>query len=156
MCGSIAAVTEMKDWRDWHAPYADDTSALSRRLRLVQRHIGEWLDERLESSLRVVSVCAGQGNDLVGVLARRSDAGRVRAELIEKDSRNVAAAREAVATAGLAGITVTCADAGDFAAYRAAAPAELVLLAGVLGNISDQDVRATINAVPRLSAPGLR
>jgi hypothetical protein len=147
-------VTETKDWHDWHSPYGDVTSALSRRLRLVQRHIDEWLDERPEPSLRVVSVCAGQGTDLVGVLARRSDAGRVRAELIEKDSRNVAAARAGVAAAGLGGITVTCADAGDFAAYRAAVPADLVLLAGVLGNISDEDVRATINAVSRLCAQG--
>jgi hypothetical protein len=30
----------------------------------------------------------------------------------------------------------------------------LVVLAGVLGNISDQDVRATIAAMPRLCAPG--
>ena len=147
-------MTETKDWHGWHSPYADDTSALSRRLRLVRRHIDEWLDERPESLLRVVSVCAGQGHDLLGVLARRSDAGRVRAELIEKDSRNVAAARASVAAAGLAGITVTCADAGDFAAYRSAVPADLVLLAGVLGNISDEDVRATITAVSRLCARG--
>jgi hypothetical protein len=144
----------MKDWHEWHSPYGDDTSALSRRLRLVQRHIGDWLDERPESSLRVISVCAGQGHDLVGVLARRPDADRVRAELIEKDVRNVAAARAGVAAARLSGITVRCADAGDFAAYRAAVPADLVLLAGVLGNISDEDVQATINAMPRLCAPG--
>lgn len=147
-------MTETKDWHDWHSPYADETSALSQRLRLVQRHISDWLDERPESALRVVSVCAGQGHDLIGVLARRSDADRVRAELIEKDSRNVAAARAGVAAAGLAGITVTCADAGDFAAYRAAVPADLVLLAGVLGNISDEDVQATITAASRLCAPG--
>ena len=42
------AVTEMKDWHEWHARYAEDTSALSRRLRLVQRHIDGWLDERPE------------------------------------------------------------------------------------------------------------
>jgi hypothetical protein len=48
---------------------------LSQRLRLVQRHIDDWLDERPESLLQVVSVCAGQGNDLIGVLARRSDSG---------------------------------------------------------------------------------
>jgi len=147
-------VGERTDWHDWHLPYGDETSALSRRLRLVQGHIEGWLDERPESSLRVVSVCAGQGIDLLGVLARRSDAGRVRAVLIEKDPRNVAAARDGVAAAGLRGITVRCADAGDFAAYRDAVPADLVLLAGVLGNISDRDVRATIAAAPRLCAPG--
>jgi hypothetical protein len=77
----------------------------------------------------------------------------VRAELIEYDPRNVAAAREGIAAAGLDGITATHADAGDFAAYRTAAPADLVVLAGVLGNISDGDVQATINALPRLCAP---
>lgn len=147
-------MTEKTDWQEWHSAYADDTSALSRRLRLVQRHIAAWLDERPEPLLRVVSVCAGQGVDLVGVLARRSDRDRVHAELIEADIRNVAAARKAVAVAGLSTITVTCADAGDFAAYRAAVPADLVLLAGVLGNISDQDVAATIAAMPRLCAQG--
>jgi len=147
-------MTGTKDWHDWHSPYADDMSALSRRLRLVQQHLDDWLDHRPEPSLRIVSVCAGQGNDLVGVLARRSDTDRVRAELFEKDPRNVAAARERVAASGLAGITVTCADAGDFATYHTAIPADLVLLAGVLGNISDQDVRATITALPRLCAPG--
>jgi hypothetical protein len=74
-------------------------------------------------------------------------------ELIENDPRNMAAAREGAAAAGLDGITVTCADAGDFAAYRTATPADLVLLAGVPGNISDQDVRATITVLPRLCAP---
>jgi hypothetical protein len=153
MCGSITPVAETTDWHEWHSRYADNTSTLSQRLRLVQRHIDDWLDERPESSLRVVSVCAGQGHDLIGVLARRPDAGRVRAELIEQDPRNVAVAREGAAAAGLAGITVTCADAGDFAAYQTATPADLVLLAGVLGNISDQDVQATITALPRLCAP---
>jgi hypothetical protein len=147
-------VTATTDWHDWHEPYADETSPLSRRLRLVRRQLGAWLDERPEPALRVVSVCAGQGHDLIGVLAARPDAGRVRAELIENDARNVAAARAAVAAAGLGGITVTQADAGDFAAYRRAVPADLVLLAGVLGNISDADVRATIDALPRLCAPG--
>jgi hypothetical protein len=74
----------------------------------------------------VVRVCAGQGSDLIGVLARRPDAGRVRAELIKKDPRNVAACPQGrAAAAGLGGITVTCADAGDVAAYRIAIPADL-------------------------------
>ena len=64
------------------------------------------------------------------------------------------AARESFAAAELSGITITCADAGDFAAYRSAVPADLVLLAGVLGNISDHDVAATIAALPRLCAHG--
>ncbi|GAA2701220.1 hypothetical protein GCM10010429_04950 [Micromonospora olivasterospora] len=59
-----------KDWYDWRLPYADPGSPLARRLRLVQRHIASWLDERPDASLSVVSVCAGQGHDLLGVPGR--------------------------------------------------------------------------------------
>ncbi|MEU7584853.1 SAM-dependent methyltransferase [Micromonospora sp. NPDC049230] len=145
-------MTATRDWHDWHLPYGDDTSPLSRRLRLVQQHINDWLGHRSDSSLRAVSVCAGQGHDLIGAVAPRSDAYRVRAELIEYDARNVAAARMGIAAAKLTGFTVTQADAGDFAAYGTAAPADLVVLAGVLGNLSESDVRATIDALPRLCA----
>jgi len=55
--------------------------------------------------------------------------------------------------AGLTGVEVRCADAGDLEAYAGTVPADLVLLAGVLGNISDADVRATIAALPALAPP---
>jgi hypothetical protein len=37
-----------------------------------------------------------------------------------------------------------------------AVAADLLLLAGVFGNISDEDVRGTIHALPLLCAPGAR
>ncbi|MFI7596640.1 class I SAM-dependent methyltransferase family protein [Actinoplanes sp. NPDC049681] len=119
----------------------------------MQHHINRWLDERPEPSLTVVSACAGQGHDILEVLASRTDGGRVRALLIEYDVRNVIEARARAAAAGLTGVTVCCADAGDLSSYRGAVPADLVLLTGVLGNISDDDVRATIAALPQLCAP---
>jgi hypothetical protein len=149
----VTAATDWHDWHDWHEPYRDPGSPLSRRLRLVQQHINDWLDERPESSLRIVSICAGQGHDLLGVLTRRPDAARVGAELIEYDPRNVATAQATITAVGLRGVIAVHADAGDFAAYRTAAPADLILLAGVLGNINDSDVKATIGALPQLCAP---
>lgn len=143
-----------KDWYDWHRSYADPRSTLSRRLRVVQRHVVAWLDQRTDPSLTVVSVCAGQGHDLLQVLADRPDAGRVRARLIEYDPRNVAVARARITAAGISGVTVAHADAGDLASYSGAVPADLVLLAGVLGNISDAEVEATIATLPQLCATG--
>jgi hypothetical protein len=141
------------DWWGWHDSYADPGSPLAWRLRIVQRHLALWLDART-GPLNVVSMCAGQGHDLRGVLAGRADAGRVRATLIEYDPRNVAAARAAFTADGLDGVTVVEADAGDLASYRSAGPADLVLMAGVLGNISDADIRTTIGALPQLCAAG--
>jgi hypothetical protein len=147
-------VTAGKDWHAWHRPYADATSPLSRRLRLVQRHIASWLDDRPGEPLTVVSACAGQGHDLLGVLGTRADANRVRATLLEYDERNVAAAQAAVEQAALRDVTLVRANAGDRGAYVGAVPADLMLMAGVFGNVSDADVRGTISALPELCAAG--
>jgi len=145
-------VAVTKDWQAWHEPYADANSSLSRRLRLVRRHVGLWLDDRQGEALTAVSACAGQGHDLLGVLATRADAHRVRATLLEGDERNVAAAQ--TAAADLPNVRVLQVDAGDLAAYVGSVPADLVLMAGVFGNVSDADVYRTIEALPQLCASG--
>jgi hypothetical protein len=101
----------------------------------------------------VVSIRAGQGHDLRGALAGRSDAHRIRATQLEYDERNVGAARAAIAAAGLRRVAVRHADAGDLGSYAGAVPADLVLMAGVFGNIGDTDVHGTIAALPQLCAP---
>ncbi|MFC8847065.1 MULTISPECIES: SAM-dependent methyltransferase [unclassified Micromonospora] len=145
-------MTTGTDWRAWHEPYADEDSQLSRRLRLVRGAITAWLDERPGEPLTVVSACTGQGHDLVGALAGRADAARVRATLLENDPGNVTAARITAARAGLANATVRQADAGRLSSYAQAVPADLVLMAGVFGNIDDHDVRRTVAALPQLCA----
>ncbi|GAA3271864.1 SAM-dependent methyltransferase [Dactylosporangium vinaceum] len=143
-----------KDWAAWHAAYENPASDLSFRLRSVQAAIGAWLDSRTDPALRVVSICAGEGRDLLGVLAGRPDAGRVSARLVELDPRNAAAARARAAAAGLPSVEVVEADAGLFAAYAGAVPADLVIVVGVLGNMSQADALATIAALPALCAAG--
>ena len=141
------------DWHEWHEKYADPDSSRSHRLRAVQAQIGAWLDRRPEPSLRVVSICAGQGRDLLGALASRPDAGRVHGMLVELDPRNAAEARRRAST--LDGrLAVLEADAGDLRTYQGLVPADLVLLVGVLGNITDADVEHTVRSMPMLCADG--
>jgi hypothetical protein len=147
-------VASAPDWHAWHEAYDVEDSQLARRLRVVQGHIAAWLDERPHRPLRALSVCAGQGRDLLGVLAARSDGARVRAVLIEADERNAAAARRAALAAGLTGVEIRCADAGRLDGYAGAIPADLVLLCGVLGNVAAADVWRTIDALPALCASG--
>jgi len=59
-----------------------------------------------------------------------------------------------VRQAGLRQVEIVQADAGELSTYDGLVPADLVLLAGVFGNISDADVRRTIGALPQLCAPG--
>ncbi|MEH0936164.1 SAM-dependent methyltransferase [Micromonospora psammae] len=147
-------MTAQTHWQAWHEPYADETSPLSRRLRLVQQHIASWLDHRSGEGLTVVSACAGQGHDLIGVLASRADARRLHGTLLEYDAGNVAAAQAAADQAGLSNLVIKQADAGQLSSYVGAVPADLVLMVGVFGNISDADVKRTIAALPQLCAAG--
>jgi len=141
-------------WQRWHDAYADPTSSLSRRLRVVQDQVARWLDETAPRPVRVLSLCAGDGRDVLEVLATRTDVDRVTATLVELDSDLCARARGTAR--GMEGIEVLTADAGDLGAYADRPAADLVLLCGVLGNISDADVEHTIAALPSLCVPGAR
>lgn len=140
------------DWLDWHAPYADPTSPLSRRLAIVQQQLRQALPAVLERPLMVVSICAGQGHDLLGVLAEYPHADNVHARLVELDERNVQTARAHVAALALKHVEVIQGDAASLSAYEGAVPADIVLACGVFGNISDADIYRAIDALPQLCA----
>jgi hypothetical protein len=145
----------MTDWHAWHRGYDDPDSDLSRRRRSVQRQVAAWLDERSEPTLQVVSACSGNGLDLLEVLARRpGDGQRVRARLVETDDELADAAESYAAEHGLDQVDVHRADAGIGDTYLGAVPADLVMMCGVFGNISDDDIRRTVGALPSLCAPG--
>jgi hypothetical protein len=141
------------DWVAWHAAYEGDTP-LRRRLEIVQQRIRECLERAPSGPIRVVSVCAGQGRDLLGALADHPRRADVRARLVERDPANVAEARAAIRALGLSEIEVAETDAGTTDAYVGAVPADLVLVCGVFGNVTHPDIEATIAALPSLCAPG--
>jgi hypothetical protein len=127
---------------------------LERRLRCVQRQVSRWFDQRRRDQHRVLSVCAGQGRDLLEVMADRPDVDDMSAVLVELESVNVDAARRLAATVEGGRVEVITGDAGRLATYDGRVPADLVLMCGVFGNISDDDVRRTIAALPMLCAAG--
>jgi hypothetical protein len=139
-------------WVEWHDPYDDPDSPLSHRLRVVQQRIRETLDGQRAGPVRLISLCAGQGRDVIEVLAdhpRRSD---VDALLVDIETANIAVAAESIAAAGLTGVRGVVGDAADTTLYADVAPAEIVLVCGVFGNISDDDTAHTIEQLPALCA----
>jgi hypothetical protein len=145
--------TSTRDWVVWHDEYLDDESDLSRRLRVVQAEIRKALAAKPDGPFRAVSLCAGQGHDLIGVLAGDSRSERVTARLVELSADNVAAMRDRAERAGLE-LEIVEGDAGDTTLYEGAVPADLVLAVGIFGNISDEDIFATIRSLPQFCAPG--
>ncbi|HEX6351500.1 class I SAM-dependent methyltransferase [Actinophytocola sp.] len=142
------------DWRTWHDEYDLPGSWMARRLRAVQRQIRAVLDESPPGPLRVVSLCAGQGRDLLGVLADHPRRDDVRARLVELDPRNAKAAEDTARAAGLTGVEVLTADASRTDHYHSLVPADLVLVCGVFGNLSDEDIHRTVGFCAQLCATG--
>jgi hypothetical protein len=126
----------------------DPTSALSRRLNAVQEALRGELDHCAPGPIRIISLCAGQGRDLIEVLSGHPRRADVRARLVEIDPRNVTVARTNAEAADLVDVQIVEADAGMSDVYAGAVPADIILSCGVFGNITGGDIERTINAFP--------
>ncbi|MFG1704214.1 SAM-dependent methyltransferase [Nonomuraea sp. M3C6] len=141
------------DWQAWHDEYDRPDSRLARRLRVVQDRIRLALESCSPGPVKVISLCSGQGHDLLDVLVDHSRRDDVRARLVELDPRNTAVARSAAA-ARLDRVEVVTGDAALADHYRGMVPADIVLTCGIFGNITDEDIERTIGFCPRLCATG--
>lgn len=143
----------MVDWTAWNNRYDDPDDWLVSRLRVVQHQLADDLEHRPPGPLRLISVCAGQGRDVIEVLAEHPRRGDVSALLVELDQPTVDTGRDLAAAAGLTGIRFVVGDAAQTDRYRAAVPADVVLVCGVFGNITAEDIHRTIGLLPQLCAP---
>lgn len=144
------AAGDSVDWVAWHGSYAE-AGSLARRLAVVRTRIGETLDAAGEGPIRILSLCAGDGRDVLPELAARPRLG-ASTTLVELDEQLTAVARHA--SSQLAGCEVRRGDAGDVATFADLLPVDLLLLCGIFGNISSDDIQATIAAVPSMLAAG--
>lgn len=149
----MSCVTQ-PDWLSWHDAYDQPDSSLARRLVAVQDRIRIALDTAPPGRLQAISMCAGQGRDLIGVLKDHPRRDDVTARLVELDERNAAIARDSADAAKLGQVEVLTADAALTDSYSGIAPAYLVLACGLFGNMSDADVKRTIGYCTQLCARG--
>ena len=146
---------ELRDWKPWFAAYDDPDSPLVQRLAVVRQGIRRALDEAPAGNVSVLSLCAGEGRDLIPVLAEHPRRADVRARLIEFDPVIAQVARDSAAAAGLDGaVEVVTGDAADPALFGDYAPADLLLLCGIFGNISESDIHNTVTHAAHLTARG--
>jgi hypothetical protein len=142
-----------QDWVRWHEAYDDPASYLSARLACVQAHLSDALTAVPPGPVRLLSLCAGQGNDVLGVLPGHRRRDDVTGVLVEYDSHNAAVAADRASKAALTNVEVRQADAGMPANYADALPADVLLLCGIFGNVSDEDVRRTVLAATAMCVP---
>ncbi|WP_310963109.1 class I SAM-dependent methyltransferase [Nocardioides terrisoli] len=142
-----------RDWHAWHQEYDDPVSSLSRRLEVIRHELDRalsWLETEGVDHPRLVSLCAGDGRDVLPVLAAGHPT--VSATLVENDAPLADRARAEAARLGLSGVDVRTADAGVSDSVRERVPAHLLMACGVFGNVPDADVLATVQSLPHLLA----
>jgi hypothetical protein len=142
------------DWVDWHRAYDDPTSSQARRLEVVRRRVRQALDLVSVPAPRLLSLCAGDGRDTIPVLADRRGSERVAVVLVEKDAALAQRATDAAAAAGLDDVEVRIGDAGEPRVFADALPVDVLLLCGIFGNITDDDIARLIAATPQLLHAG--
>lgn len=145
-----------RDYVDWHRAYDDPTSALSRRLEVVRRRLGQALDAIPGEECRVLSLCAGDGRDILDVVGTFA-AGNARMPsvvLVELNLELASAAGERARGHGLEAAVVLRGDAGDTSTWRDFVPVDLLVLCGIFGNISPGDIEQTISCVPAMVRDG--
>jgi hypothetical protein len=138
----------MTDWVTWHAECDDVTSPLAQRLQVVRRLIDDAIAAWPSQRLRLLSLCAGDGRDVLPVLERWRDHKVISGRLIEIDSTLAQRLRVAVEQARFDNVEVVRGDAAEPTNYVGAVPADLIIACGIFGNVSDQDVHRTIAALP--------
>ena len=144
-----------RDWQAWHRAYEDPASRLSRRLEVVQGYLRTALDRQRPGPIRLLSLCAGEGRDVIGVLRDHPRRDDVQGVLVEADPVLADRAGTAIAEADLHGqLSVLVGDAGTTDTYAIAVPADVLLLCGIFGNVTDDDVEYTVRKASTLCSEG--
>jgi len=140
------------DWNAWHKLY-DSSTALQRRLELVRGQIAAALGAAPPGEIRLISVCAGDGRDVLGALAGHPRVRDVRARLVEIDPELVAAGRTAAQDANFSGrVEFVQGDATRSSPYEGIAPAHVVVMAGMIGLVDTGEIPGLVRCLRCLTA----
>lgn len=141
------------DWNQWLDRY-ETNQPLRERLTFVVSHIAKAILDCHEDPVPVLSVCAGDGRDLVVALSSMESKRMVRADLIESNPDVVSKGRNLVAEHGLSqSVKFRCADATKRRTYQYLTPAKVVIVSGVFGNLRDIDAARLIRLLHSLCQP---
>ncbi|NNN20704.1 MAG: SAM-dependent methyltransferase [Acidimicrobiales bacterium] len=140
-------------WESWHDSYSVKNSDLSYRLEVVKQRLQELI-ERFEVPVRILSLCAGQGHDVIQTLKENPNLNISKALLVELDPKNVSVGESEIKRSGLGTVNYLEGDAANVSLYSDFVPVEILLLCGIFGNISLDDIKNTLERSSSFLAPG--
>lgn len=139
-----------ENWDTWHLRY-DEVPRLQERLRVVQGHIVEAIHALAPGPVRLLSLCAGDGRDVLGALRDHPRRDDVVATLLDTHEPSLQRGR---AMAEDLPVRFVCADATVAKNLEGSVPTDVLVLSGVLGHVRPGDVEALAHRLPSLVRPG--
>jgi hypothetical protein len=149
-------ILEIDDWSSWHSEYENPDSELNARKRAVQKQVTSIARQSPPGPITVLSICGGQGRELIGALEHHDRQSDVRGRIVELDEENSAYARKWAQRAGLDKLEVVTGDASASSSYAGLPPVDLVVISGVFGHIDRADRQRLIAFLPQVCSTGAR
>ena len=142
------------DWNAWYKQY-ENLPSLQARLRLVREQIVAALDACPPGPIQVVSICAGDGRDVIGAVQNHPRRNDVTAVLLDTHAESIARGQTLAEQAGLGRqLQFRESDAAFTGNYAGSVPADIVLLSGFLGHLRPGDVPGLIGSLPMFTRHG--
>lgn len=142
------------NWEHWHKGYNVEPS-MQARLRLVREQAGRLLQEHPPGPFQIISLCAGDSRDLLGLLRQHPRREDVTAWLLDTDQASLDRGRRAAEKAGLdRQCRFIQADAASARSYAGMIPADLIVISGVFGHLRPADVARLIEGLSMLCRTG--
>lgn len=132
----------------WHDNYEDKKSSPYKRTLMVKKLIVDYLINK--NNITILSICAGQGRDILTSLNEDTSA-----YLIDVDKECVDYAQSYVNKNDLNNVFVIEADASLISTYidNNVPKADLILICGVFGHLSLEDINLTAQSLKQLIKP---
>jgi len=142
------------DWAKWHKNY-EASPSLKARLLIVREQLSRCFDLQPPGVFQVLSICAGDARDLIGLLATHPRKMDVKAYLVEDNAELVENGRKVIVEAGFEEqLQFVVADATISSTYLGLVPVDVVLMAGVFGNLRSEEVARLIRNLSSLCKCG--
>ncbi|SDD62498.1 hypothetical protein SAMN05444678_11772 [Sphingomonas sp. YR710] len=147
-------ILRMADWSDWHDEYENEGSELNARKRAVQAQVVAVVDQCPPGPVTIVSICGGQGREVIGALEGHERRADVRGRIVELDTKNAAFARAWAQKVQLGNLEVLAGDASLAESYQGLAAVDLVVISGVFGHINNADRMRLIGFLRQICRKG--
>lgn len=151
---SLFARLRTGKWNGWPEK-AYLREGYQQRLTAVQEHLCECLDDAPPGPIRILSMCAGDGRDVIGAVRSHRRRKDVVAWLVELNSQSVELGKGYSVNAGLErSLQFINGDATSYSTYKSIGAADIVLVCGVWGHVPAHEKSMLVKAISTLCKPG--